>query len=121
MDKNPLLGLKTFGQSVWLDYLRRNALDNGEIEGLINDDGVSIPVETLNAFREHGIPASRLEEGTQEAYRALEGLRQTGISLDAMTQELEDEGVTKFSQAFVQLMAALQEKRAAALERKEKA
>ena len=41
MNKNPLLGLETFGQSVWLDYLRRNALDNGEIQGLINDDGVS--------------------------------------------------------------------------------
>ena len=26
MNKNPLLGLETFGQSVWLDFLRRNAL-----------------------------------------------------------------------------------------------
>lgn len=41
MNKNPLLGLETFGQSVWQDYLRRNALDNGEIQGLIKDDGVS--------------------------------------------------------------------------------
>ena len=40
-------------------------------------------------------------------------LRQAGVDLDALTQELEDEGVTKFSQAFEKLMAALQEKRAA--------
>ena len=35
------MGLETFGQSVWLDFLRRNALENGEIQGLINQDGVS--------------------------------------------------------------------------------
>ena len=41
MNKNPLIGLETFKQSVWLDFLRRNALDNGEIQGLIDQDGVS--------------------------------------------------------------------------------
>jgi transaldolase len=41
MNKNPLLVLETFGQSIWLDFLRRNALDNGEIQGLIDQDGVS--------------------------------------------------------------------------------
>lgn len=41
MKMNPLLKLETFGQSVWLDFLRRNSLDNGEIQELINQDGVS--------------------------------------------------------------------------------
>ena len=41
MNKNPLLGLENFGQSVWLDYLRRGALENGEIQGLVDQDGVS--------------------------------------------------------------------------------
>lgn len=41
MNKNTLLGLEAFGQSVWLDYLRRNALDNREIQGLIDQDKVS--------------------------------------------------------------------------------
>jgi len=41
-------------------------------------------------------------------------LRQTGIDLDVLTQQLEDEGVSKFSKAFEHLMAALQVKRAAA-------
>ncbi len=84
------------------------------VETLIGRETINtIPLETLNAYRDHGKPASRLEEGTQEAYRILEGLHQAGIDLDAATQELEDEGVTKFSQAFEKLMAALQEKRAA--------
>ena len=32
MNKNPLLDLESIGQSIWLDYLRRNALDNGELQ-----------------------------------------------------------------------------------------
>ena len=83
------------------------------VETLIGRETINtIPLETLNAFREHGKPASRLEEGAQDAYHVLEGLHQAGINLDALTQELEDEGVRKFSEAFEQLMAALQEKRA---------
>lgn len=83
------------------------------VETLIGSKTINtIPLETLNAYREHGKPASQLEEGTQEANHVLEGLHQAGIDLDALTQELEDEGVTKFSQAFDQLMAALREKRA---------
>lgn len=82
------------------------------VETLIGRETVNtIPLETLNAYREHGQPASVLEEGTQEAYRILEYLQQAGIDLDALTQELEDEGVMKFSQAFEKLMAALRQKR----------
>ena len=87
------------------------------VETLIGRETINtIPLETLNAYREHGKPASRLEEGTQEAYRVLEGLHQAGIDLDALTQELEDEGVKKFSQAFEQLMAALKEKQSASFQ-----
>ncbi len=83
------------------------------VETLIGSETINtIPLETLNAYRDHGKPASRLEEGTQEAYRVLEALPQAGLDLDVLTQKLEDEGVTKFSQAFKQLMASLQEKRA---------
>jgi transaldolase len=79
------------------------------VEALIGGETINtIPLETLNAYREHGKPASRLEEDTQEAYRVLETLPQAGVDRDIVTQELEDEGVMKFSQAFVQVLAALQ-------------
>ena len=42
----------------------------------------------------------------------MEGLREAGLDLDGLTQQLEDEGVAKFSKAFEQLMTALKEKRA---------
>ena len=87
------------------------------VETLIGRETVNtIPVETIDAYRDHGQPSSSLEEGTQAAYRVLEGLRQAGIDLDRLTQQLEDEGVAKFSLAFDQLMLALTEKRAASFQ-----
>jgi transaldolase/glucose-6-phosphate isomerase len=84
------------------------------VETLIGRETINtITLETLNAYRDHGKPSSQLEEDTQEAYRVLEALHGAGVDLDAATQQLEDEGVAKFSKAFDQLMAALQEKRAA--------
>ncbi len=84
------------------------------VEPLIGRATVNtIPLETLNAYRQHGQPASRLEQAPQEAHRVLESLQQVGINLDALTQELEDEGVKKFSQAFEKLMASLQDKQTA--------
>src|SRR5512135_1425296 len=41
MKKNPLLDLESFGQSIWLDYLRRNALENGEFKHWIEQDGAT--------------------------------------------------------------------------------
>jgi transaldolase len=87
------------------------------IEPLIGRDTIStITLETLAAYRDQGNPASRLEEGAQEANIVLKGLRQAGMDLDAITEELEDEGVVKFIKAFEQSMGSLREKRAASLQ-----
>lgn len=40
MKTNPLLRIKDFGQSVWLDFIRRGMLLSGEFQSLIDDDGV---------------------------------------------------------------------------------
>ncbi|UFS70793.1 transaldolase [Geomonas sp. RF6] len=40
MKDNPLSRLRTFGQSVWLDYLHRDLLDSGELARLIEEDGL---------------------------------------------------------------------------------
>jgi len=41
MSKNPLIGLKEIGQSVWLDNLSRKLIHSGELKRLIDEDGVS--------------------------------------------------------------------------------
>src|SRR5215831_6095258 len=38
--QNPLLLLQMAGQSVWLDYIRRNLLTSGELKRLIDQDGL---------------------------------------------------------------------------------
>jgi transaldolase/glucose-6-phosphate isomerase len=37
---NPLLQLQNFGQSIWLDYIRRDLLKSGELQRLIAEDGL---------------------------------------------------------------------------------
>ena len=37
---NPLVQLQSFGQSIWLDYIRRDLLKDGELQRLITDDGL---------------------------------------------------------------------------------
>ncbi len=40
MNTNPLTKLETYGQSVWMDFLRRGMLKTGELARLIADDGL---------------------------------------------------------------------------------
>ena len=78
------------------------------IEALIGPDTVNtIPLETLDAYRDHGEPQARLELGVEEARGTLARLPELGISMDKVTQQLEDEGVEKFNQPFDKLMAVL--------------
>jgi transaldolase/glucose-6-phosphate isomerase len=37
---NPLKQLQTFGQSIWLDYIRRDLLKGGDLQRLIDEDGL---------------------------------------------------------------------------------
>ena len=87
------------------------------VEALIGSDTIdTIPLETLAAYRDHGKPASCLTNDAEKAAETLRRLGEVGIDLDAATQQLEDEGVQKFIKAFDQLMNALTEKRAAAVQ-----
>src|ERR1700689_284139 len=38
--QNPLKTLLNYGQSVWLDYIRRDLIDTGELKRLIEEDGL---------------------------------------------------------------------------------
>src|SRR6516165_2809837 len=38
--ENPLRALQVFGQSVWLDYIRRSLITSGELHRLIEEDGL---------------------------------------------------------------------------------
>ena len=75
---------------------------------LIGSDTVNtVPVETLDAYRDHGDPQARLEQDVQRAGWVLQRLPELGISIDRVTQQFEDEGVEKCSKPFDKLMATL--------------
>src|SRR5271168_5006959 len=38
--QNPLKELIKFGQSIWLDYIRRDLLTSGELARLVREDGI---------------------------------------------------------------------------------
>ena len=78
------------------------------VEALIGPDTINtIPVETLNAYRDHGDPKPRLGADFEEAAALLGRLPELGIRIDDVTRQLEDEGVEKFCKPFDKLMETL--------------
>ena len=88
--------------------------DTKYVEPLIGPETINtVPVETLNAYRDHGRPQLSLEQNISRAYHTLNKLSLVGIDLERATQQLEEEGVEKFVSALERLMLSLREKQAA--------
>ncbi len=78
------------------------------VESLIGPNTVNtIPVETLDAYRDHGDPKALLEQDIERAGWVLDRLPELGINIDQVTQQFEDEGVEKFNKPFDNLMETL--------------
>jgi len=83
--------------------------DTKYVEALIGADTVdTVPLETIEAFRDHGIATNTLEDGLDKATSALERLETAGIDIDQITQQLEDEGIDKFNKPFEKLLNAIE-------------
>ena len=86
------------------------------VEALIGPDTVNtLTLETLNAYRDHGRPAARLEEGMAQARDVLDRLHTSGIDVEKLSDRLEEEGIRKFIRAFDGLMESIERKRMATL------
>jgi len=82
------------------------------VEALIGNETVNtLPMKTLEAYRDHGNPAPRLEENLEDAYYNLDRLAKLGIDLDIVTRQLEDEGIQKFNKPYDSLISNLEKKR----------
>src|SRR6201996_3831101 len=87
--------------------------DTKYVEALIGPDTVdTVPLETIEAFRDHGIAANTLDEGLDKATEALDRLKKAGIDIDKITQQLEDEGIDKFNKPFEKLLQAIEDQKA---------
>src|SRR5512138_1523269 len=93
-----------------------NYRDTIYVDDLIGPETVNtVPPATLDAFRDHGKAEITLPRDLDQSREALEQLETAGISMDAVTQELEDEGVKSFIDAFAQLMETIDERRQSAV------
>ena len=92
------------------------------VEPLIGPETVNtLPLKTLNAYRDHGNPQERLKLGLEEASKVLELLPVVDLDIDKVTQQLEEEGVEKFNKPYDRLLDTLATKRARALGEKPQA
>jgi transaldolase len=87
--------------------------DTMYVEELIAPDTVNtMPNETIEAFQDHGEvkPGSALK-GLKKARRLLDDLREAGVDYDDVVLTLEEEGVQKFADSFMELLAGIRAKR----------
>ena len=84
------------------------------VESLIGPDTVdTVPPATFDAFRDHGRARPTLEEDVEGARRTMTELAALGISIDAITDRLLDEGVRLFAEPFGKLLASIESLRIA--------
>ena len=82
------------------------------VEALIGPDTINtLPLETIDAFRDHGNAGDHLENNLLKSKQELEQLKQNDIDIDEVTQKLEEEGVQKFNKAYDSLLNAIDSKR----------
>jgi len=76
---------------------------------LIGPDTVNtMPPATVDAFRDHGHPRETLTEDIPAAERVMQDLASSGISIDKVTDDLTNDGVRLFEEAFDKLLAAIE-------------
>ena len=86
------------------------------VEALIGPDTVdTVPLETLEAFADHGRTADTLRQNVQRATGLLARLSDIGLDLDDIARRLEEEGIEKFRQPYNSLLATLRRKGAQGL------
>jgi transaldolase / glucose-6-phosphate isomerase len=82
------------------------------VDNLIGPETVNtIPPQTYTAFRDHGTVAPTLEADLDEARAVIDKLEGIGISLKAVTEKLQKDGLTAFVGSFDTLAESIESKR----------
>ncbi len=81
------------------------------VEELIGPDTVNtMPLDTLEAFADHGQAERRVDADVDEAEAHLRALKRHGIDLDAITRRLQEDGVRAFADSFEGMIGTVGEK-----------
>jgi len=88
------------------------------VEELIGPDTVNtVPPATFDAFRDHGKPRASLEHDVDAARKTMSDLDRSGISMKAVTDQLTEDGVKLFAEAFDKLLAAVEQQAKLAIQK----
>lgn len=82
------------------------------VEELIGSETVdTMPIETIEAFIDHGQVERTLDTGVDGARQAIREVEASGISMEQVTDELIAEGVASFAKSFDELIETIESKR----------
>jgi transaldolase/glucose-6-phosphate isomerase len=108
----------TLQRTLWASTSTKNPEypDTMYVDELIGEHTVNtVPPQTLDAFRDHGTVGLTIEKDLDEARQQFKELEELGISMDRVTQELEEEGVKAFSESYDSLDTTVKQRRENAL------
>ena len=72
----------------------------------------TMPRPTIAAFLDHGTVERTIDRDLSGAYKTMEDLAAAGIDIDAVTAQLEDEGIASFAKSYDSLLEGVASKRA---------
>jgi transaldolase len=82
------------------------------VEELIGPETVdTMPLETIEAFLDHGVVERTLDRGLDDARQAIREVEASGITMERVTRELIEEGVDSFAKSFDDLIETIESKR----------
>jgi transaldolase len=82
------------------------------IDTLIGPHTVNtMPPATFDSFRDHGKPVVTITDDVQGARNVFKGLKEFGVDLTAVTNELTVAGVKSFSESYNNLIAVIERRR----------
>ena len=89
------------------------------VEELMGPDSINtMPEATLKAFKDHGHAQIMIQDNLEEAERLFSELKEVGVNIDQVTEQLEAEGVKLFSDSFYLLLKEIGQKRNSFLTKK---
>jgi transaldolase len=81
------------------------------VEELIGPDTVNtMPLQTVEAFADHGVAERTVDRDLDRARADLEALAQLGIDFSKVTADLQEEGVDKFVVPFRHMLSVVQQR-----------
>ena len=93
MKENPLLKLEAFGQSIWMDFIRRGMISSGQLKQLIEEDGLGGVTSNPSIFE-------KAIAGSHDYDDAIRALALEGKSIDQIYAALTVEDIQRAADLF---------------------